>query len=481
MLFVFDLIGQSTALVPYGSTWKYLDNGKNQGSTWRNISFNDAAWKSGLAQLGYGDGDEATVVSFGGNANKKYITTYFRKTISIGDASGFSSYTLNIKRDDGAVVYINGTEVFRTNMPAGSVSFSTKALDATDDGNTPQSKSLGAGTLVTGTNVIAVEIHQVSATSTDISFDLELFGNTGAAPCNPPTGLNTSGITTTGSTIAWTSVSGAISYDADYKANSSSTWINAATGTTSTSLNLSGLTASTLYDWRVRTNCTSSSSTYSTSQFTTASTPSQPTVTRGPYLQMGNETAITIRWRTNIASDSRVQIGTTPASNDVTTVSDGSAVTEHEIRVTGLSSDTKYYYTIGTTTGTIQGDANNYFQTAPSANTTRKIRIAAFGDCGTNSLNHQSGTLTAYRNYLTNNALEAADAWLLLGDNAYSNGTDAEYSSNFFNPYGSNILKNHKLYPSPGNHDYAQSSSRQADHNVPYFNMFTLPANAECG
>ena len=69
----------------------------------------------------------------------------------------------------------------------------------------------------------------------------------------------------------------------------------------------------------------------------------------------------------------------------------------------------------------------------------------------------------------------------MLGDNAYENGTNAEYTSYFFKPYGNTILKNHKLYPAPGNHDYANSSSNQASHNVPYFSIFTLPANAECG
>jgi hypothetical protein len=87
--------------------------------------------------------------------------------------------------------------------------------------------------------------------------------------CNSPTGLTSSGITTTSATVSWSAVSGATSYDADYKLNSSGTWTNAATGTTSTSVNLSGLTASSLYDWRVRTNCASGSSSYVQAQFTT--------------------------------------------------------------------------------------------------------------------------------------------------------------------------------------------------------------------
>src|SRR5207247_9986717 len=96
--------GQSSALVPAGSTWRYLDDGSDQGTAWRVPAFNDAGWATGLAQLGYGDGDEATVVSYGGNASAKYITTYFRRTFSVTNPLEFGSLTLRVLRDDGAVV-----------------------------------------------------------------------------------------------------------------------------------------------------------------------------------------------------------------------------------------------------------------------------------------------------------------------------------------------------------------------------------------
>ena len=91
---------------------------------------------------------------------------------------------------------------------------------------------------------------------------------------------------------------------------------------------------------------------------------------------------------------------------------------------------------------------------------------------------YQSGTLSSYRNYTASNP---GEAMLLLGDNAYDNGTDAEFQCRFFDIYSSNILKNHILFPSPGNHDYANSAARQADHNIPYYSMFTNPTAAECG
>lgn len=95
----------------------------------------------------------------------------------------------------------------------------------------------------------------------------------GSAPaCADPSGLSTTGISSTGATLNWSAVSGASSYDVDYKQSSSSTWINAATGTTSLTATIGGLSASTSYDWRVRANCASASSNYSTTTFTTSGT-----------------------------------------------------------------------------------------------------------------------------------------------------------------------------------------------------------------
>src|SRR4029453_10783367 len=114
-LFLLQASAQTT-LIAYGASWKYLDNGSNQGTAWRAVSFSDASWRTGNAELGYGDGDETTVVRYGSSSSFKYVTTYFRKTITVTNAGQYSGLSLSIKRDDGAIVYINGTEVFRTNM-----------------------------------------------------------------------------------------------------------------------------------------------------------------------------------------------------------------------------------------------------------------------------------------------------------------------------------------------------------------------------
>ncbi|HVY69944.1 MAG TPA: lamin tail domain-containing protein, partial [Verrucomicrobiae bacterium] len=168
-----------TQFVAAGSDWKYLDNGTNQKTAWRGVTFNDSAWKSGKAQLGYGDGDEATVVSYGPDANNKYVTTYFRRHFTVTGAKSVTSMTVSVMRDDGAIVYLNGTEVFRSNMPEGDITFSTYAAEVV--GNADESAFFDHGVdpsvLVEGDNVLAVEIHQAGpATSSDISFDLKLEG-----------------------------------------------------------------------------------------------------------------------------------------------------------------------------------------------------------------------------------------------------------------------------------------------------------------
>lgn len=163
-------------IIPAGSSWRYLDNGSNQGTSWRSSSFSDTSWASGNAELGYGDGDETTVVN-GGSSSNRHITTYFRKTISGFNTALFSSYALKVKRDDGIVIYVNGTEVYRNNMPAGTISYSTVASsNASDDGKDFISATIESSAFLSGNNTIAVEIHQRSKTSADISFDLELAG-----------------------------------------------------------------------------------------------------------------------------------------------------------------------------------------------------------------------------------------------------------------------------------------------------------------
>src|SRR4051812_44826233 len=135
------------------------------------------------------------------------------------------------------------------------------------------------------------------------------------------------------------------------------------------------------------------------------------TLTRGPYLQMGNQTGITLRWRTNIASDSKVEVGTALGTYPIVTTIN-TPVTEHIVQVTGLDPDTKYFYRIGSTTSMLQGASDNFFTTVPPANTKRKVRIALFGDCGRSDDVYQDENLSNYKSYLSANGIDAPDAWL---------------------------------------------------------------------
>lgn len=154
---------------------------------------------------------------------------------------------------------------------------------STDGGNT--FTTLVASTANDGSEVVTIP----NTPTTTARIKVEAVGNiffdisntnftiTAGSSCGTPNGLSSSSITNTTATVSWTAVSGAVSYDVDYKAASSGTWINAATATTATSANLGGLTQGTLYDWRVRTNCASESSSYAQAQFTTTAPCNAPT------------------------------------------------------------------------------------------------------------------------------------------------------------------------------------------------------------
>jgi len=166
----------TTLLIGKGSTWIYLDDGSDQDTAWTAIDFNDAEWKSGEAQLGYGDDDETTVIGYGPDPDNKYLTTYFRKEFNIDDPASVINLNCNILRDDGAIIYLNGIEVVRSNIVEGPVDYLTRAdksIPGTAESNY-LNREISTDYLVTGKNVLAVEIHQYSGSSTDLSFDLEL-------------------------------------------------------------------------------------------------------------------------------------------------------------------------------------------------------------------------------------------------------------------------------------------------------------------
>ncbi|SKC06214.1 metallophosphoesterase [Dyadobacter psychrophilus] len=204
---------------------------------------------------------------------------------------------------------------------------------------------------------------------------------------------------------------------------------------------------------------------------------SQTTLLRGPYLQSATSTSMVVRWRTDVATTSMVRYGLTPSAL-TTNVELSAKATEHAVQLSGLDPATRYYYSIGYANEVLEGDQENYFETAPIPGTKGKYRFGVLGDCGTNSAT-QGMVRESIAKYLGQNYMNAL---LLLGDNAYAFGKDAEYQSNFFNHYKYAFLKKNPVFPAPGNHDYNNDNpDRQNDHNIPYYQIFTMPTQGEAG
>lgn len=179
-----------TVLVGADSEWRYYSSQTPPPENWKSPAFNPEGWGVGRAQLGYGDGDEATVIP-GAELNPKPVAAYFRRSFSVADPSTFSKLVLRLLRDDGAVVYLNGTEVARSNMPAGVITPETLASTAVgaDAENLFISLEVPASALVAGENLVAVEVHQVNVSSTDLSFALGIIGVSGETPARPMVGI----------------------------------------------------------------------------------------------------------------------------------------------------------------------------------------------------------------------------------------------------------------------------------------------------
>ena len=181
-----NVIGPNPSSLSFGSTfqlvalddvWRYLDDGSDQGAEWKEPGFDDGSWASGPAELGYGDDDEATVVGFGPNETNKYVTTYFRRSFRVDNPAGITALSAALRYDDGAVTYVNGSQVNIVNLTA-PVTYDQLANNGTGD-NRAEHFNIDPTLLVAGDNSIAVEIHQVDTNSSDISFALDLQGETG--------------------------------------------------------------------------------------------------------------------------------------------------------------------------------------------------------------------------------------------------------------------------------------------------------------
>ena len=377
MAFVPQVLATTDSLIAKNSSWKYLDDGSNQGSAWKNLGFDDSSWAIGTAKLGFGDSNNATTINNHQSPNQTGAATwYFRKTFNVNDPILYSQLSYGIVRDDGAVVYLNGVEIGRDNMPTGTIDYQTLASTTVAGGFETAYfvHNAIANLLVAGENVIAVELHQRSLSSSDLGFNFELLA-------------------------------------------------------------------------------------------------SSAIIERGPYLQSQSPNSVVVKWRTTNAGNSRVIWGT-DVNNLNQTASDATVSTEHEVKLTGLPANTTIYYTVGTTSGNFTPIGEHYkFKTPPANGTRQPVRFWVIGDSGTANTNAQA-VKEAYLNYQPN---IATDLWIMLGDNAYNQGTDNEYQAAVFDMYPE-LLKTSALWSTIGNHDSANANS--LTETGVYYDNFALPKQA---
>ena len=202
-----------------------------------------------------------------------------------------------------------------------------------------------------------------------------------------------------------------------------------------------------------------------------------PTVVRGPYLQSGTSSSVIIKWRTDEATDSLVRYGLDHDPDGLTlSATNSTSTTEHAVQLTGLSADVKYFYSVGSSSALqlAGGDRDHFVVTAPVPGTAKPTRIWVIGDSGTADRSARA-VRDAFLNFTGS---RDPDLWIMLGDNAYEDGTDAEYQAAVFETYPQ-VLRKIVLWPTLGNHDGSTADS--TTESSPYYDIFSLPRNGEAG
>jgi hypothetical protein len=201
-------------------------------------------------------------------------------------------------------------------------------------------------------------------------------------------------------------------------------------------------------------------------------------VVRGPYLQQGTPDSVVVRWRTDVPTDSAVRFGLDPTKLDKEAKTKWKT-TEHVMILEGLTPSTKYHYAVGNAEKTILTDASTHFVTSPPHGTRQPYRFWVIGDAGTASARGTEGLQAKVRDaYYAYTGNRRTDGWLMLGDNAYSTGTDSEYQIAVFDIYR-DILKKSVVWPTLGNHDAGSAAS--ITQSGAYYDMFTLPTLGQAG
>jgi hypothetical protein len=227
-----------------------------------------------------------------------------------------------------------------------------------------------------------------------------------------------------------------------------------------------------------------------------------PVLTRGPYLQMATpeqvdqdkpylSAEITVRWRTAIASKGLVMYSTDPDFRTNQVVKEPAAVTEHSVRLTGMKSDTRYYYSVEAYDPfwKVESTESHYFTTPPVKGVQKKTKIWVLGDFGTDlptAFNtRQDSTIDAMKEYMRLNRTGPMDLWLWLGDNAYDIGSDSDFQQKVFDKTRARYdwaFRQTPFYATPGNHDYRDGGdASRLSHQIHYFSVVDNYKNGEAG
>ncbi|GAB2568876.1 metallophosphoesterase [Spirosoma areae] len=219
----------------------------------------------------------------------------------------------------------------------------------------------------------------------------------------------------------------------------------------------------------------------------------QHKILRGPYLQMGTTSRMTIRWSTEALSKGQIRYDTIATNLTVNNpqaqlATEPALVSDHQVMLTNLVPNKKYYYVVevaGPPVMQLEGSATaaslHYFYTAPLPGTAKKTRIWALGDFGTNN-SRQDSVIASFKAYKQQQAIDYVDLWLWMGDNAYDWGLDEQYRDNVFKKTLNGIdgrydwmFRQTPFYAAPGNHDYQNNvlggGLRYEPHPIHYYDI----------
>jgi len=266
-------IGDNTATISWnavsGATSYAVDYKLNTATTWTSFATAQSATTANLTGLTQGSLYDWRVRATCAAGSGNYVSAQFTTTAPFV-CNAPSALTATAITSSGATISWGAV--------SGAVSYAVDYKLSTDATWTSAATATTT-TSITLSGLVASSLYdyRVSTncgTNGASGFTAAQFTTTAPFVCNAPSGLTATNITASGATISWTAVSGAASYAVDYKLSTTTTWTSAATATTATSVNLTGLAAASLYDYRVRTNCgINGTSGFTVAQFTTITAP----------------------------------------------------------------------------------------------------------------------------------------------------------------------------------------------------------------